>query len=364
MAADALSFKTYSMSDLKTKYANFMIPDFCIKVEGSQIQKSIQFPNLQVDEVRLKLSMDAAGALSFCVLNAYDLAGRCFVNDIKKKFVLGKIITAEIGYVGNLTEVFKGYIHSVTYEYSDSPVISVTALDFIRMMQENEVLKKTYKEQNPTEIFQSVMEKYNAICPDDSIKADSSNSQKDDLIQKGNDYRFVKDILCARECRDFYVLNGCAYFVDAEKKKSSVISLEWGKDILSFSHEKNYLDKCIQVNLADKSKQTQSIRIQKVIKGKDQKKVLTTPVIRNVSMEAEGTSQDALRQVKKAAVEELRSSVQCSGSCIGIPQIVPGRSLTITKMDQEIDGIYEIVSVEQHIGTDGFVTQFGLGGRY
>ena len=91
--------------------------------------------------------------------------------------------------------------------------------------------------------------------------------------------------------------------------------------------------------------------------------VTSSPVVRNMSMDAEGTVRDAMRQANKAAAEELRNSIRCEGSCIGLPQIIPGRSLKLTKLDKEIDGTYRVVSVEQNIGTDGFVTQFELGGK-
>ena len=60
--------------------------------------------------------------------------------------------------------------------------------------------------------------------------------------------------------------------------------------------------------------------------------------------------------------EERQKAVHCSRTCIGIPQIVPGRSLTIRKLDAWIDGTYEILSVEHRIDENGYTTQFELGG--
>ena len=54
------------------------------------------------------------------------------------------------------------------------------------------------------------------------------------IAQKGSDYSFVKDTLCRLECREFFVLAGKAYFIDASRKKQSVVSLEWGRDITFF----------------------------------------------------------------------------------------------------------------------------------
>lgn len=348
---------TYTMRDLRTKCGDFMIPDFCIKIEGSKIQKSVF-----IDNVAIKLSADAAGSLEFRILNAYDIEERCFDKSIKNKVQPGSKITAEIGYAGSLTQVFKGYIHSVHYEYTDVPEISVTAVDFVRLMQENEVLNKAYKDATPVDAFKEVMQFYQKICSSGDVKADASTQEKGLIIQKENDYTFVKNVLCAMDGKEFYVLNGKAYFIKVETKKSSLLDLEWGKDILSFSYEQQYLNKQIKVNLAEKEKTTGN-EYKKKVEGKNQKTVLSKPVVQNISMKSEGTEAEAKLQLKKAEDDALRASIRCSGTCIGLPQIVPGRALTIKNMDSSINGTYEIVAVQHSIGTDGFTTQFELGGK-
>ena len=80
------------------------------------------------------------------------------------------------------------------------------------------------------------------------------------------------------------------------------------------------------------------------------------------AIDSEGDAERAVLQVKKAVDEERQKAVHCSGTCIGIPQIVPGRSLTIRKLDAWIDGTYEILSVEHRIDENGYTTQFELGG--
>lgn len=350
-----------SMDTLQKKYGNFMTPDFRIKVDGVDAAKSL---NLRLDNVKVKLSMDAAGSLSFDILNAYDLEGRCFKSNIKKVFLPGSRITAEMGYAGNLESVFKGYIHTVNYEYTDVPMLTVTGLDVIRLMQENEGLPRSYQDMNGTDVFKEIMKKYAGLCPASDIKADASQAAKQPIItQKENDYQFIRNTLCAMECRDFYVLDGKAYFVDTNAKKTEILSMEWGKDLLSFSYEKNYLHKKLMVLSSDKDNEVKKIMYSTAVTGKKQKTVLSSPVIKNISMDSKGTMQDARIQAGKAAAEEKKQSLRCTGTCIGIPELVPGKSLTLKKLDGDLDGTYEILTVEQSAGSDGFVTQFELGGK-
>lgn len=350
-----------TMDSLQKKYGNFMTPDFRIKVDGVDVAKSL---NLHLDNVKVKLSMDAAGSLSFDILNAYDLKGRCFNSNVKKVFLPGGRITAEMGYAGNLKGVFQGYIHTVNYEYTDVPILTVTGLDVIRLMQENEGLPKSYQNMNGTDVFKEIMKKYAKICPASCIKADASEADKQPTItQKENDYQFIRNMLCAMECRDFYVLDGKAYFIDTNAKKTEILSMEWGKDLLSFSYEKNYLYKKLMILSADKDNEVKKLMYSTTVTGEKQKTVLSSPVIRNISIDSKSSMQDARMQAGKAAAEERKGSLRCTGTCIGIPELVPGKSLTLKKLDSDLDGTYEILSVEQSAGSDGFVTQFELGGK-
>ena len=114
--------------------------------------------------------------------------------------------------------------------------------------------------------------------------------------------------------------------------------------------------------MVDQNRQTKSLEKEMTFEGQHQKRVIPSPGIKNVSIDSEGDAERAVLQVKKAVDEERQKAVHCYGTCIGIPQIVPGRSLTIRKLDAWIDGTYEILSVEHRIDENGYTTQFELGG--
>ena len=127
---------TYSTENLRRDNGGFMIPDFSIEADGKQIRRSSKSGTLFIDSVQLKLSADASGSLTFDVLNAYDLEARKFSDKVKEMLKPGNAVSAKFGYAGNLVEIFSGYIHSVNYEYNDTPTISVTAVDMIRLMRQ------------------------------------------------------------------------------------------------------------------------------------------------------------------------------------------------------------------------------------
>ena len=134
-----------------------------------------------------------------------------------------------------MLDLFSGYIYSVNYEYSDTPRLSVTAMDLIRLMQENDGGGRIYTGKSYTEIFQEVMKRYRSMYKELKTDAPVNATEMRQMTQKGNDYTFVKDILCKMECRDFLVLAGKVYFMDA-LRKSHPFSLWSGGGIFFLFH--------------------------------------------------------------------------------------------------------------------------------
>ena len=66
---------------------------------------------------------------------------------------------------------------------------------------------------------------------------------------------------------------------------------------------------------------------------------------------------------KKEAEKEKKKSKYGSGSCIGIPELVPGRYIEIKKLDINGSSLKSILTEVRHsFGRDGYTTEFELGG--
>ncbi|MEG1459123.1 MAG: hypothetical protein RSJ40_07430, partial [Acetivibrio sp.] len=61
--------------------------------------------------------------------------------------------------------------------------------------------------------------------------------------------------------------------------------------------------------------------------------------------------------------ERLKKAQGGSGSCIGLPELVPGRYVKIAKFDKDADDTYFINKIEHSFSLgDGFSTQFEIAG--
>lgn len=339
------------------KYKNFMTPAIKIKCQGKDIISSLQ---AAVEDVSINLSLDHASSCSFTIVNAYDLKARTFYSKFKSQLVLGTVINVEIGYGSATTMVFKGYISEVSYEFREVPVISITALDVRRLMMESNARMIIHSVQSYSQAFSEVMKRYQKICT--SLVIDKTNEKLPNVTQRLPDYDFVAHELCRKADREFFVLAGKAYFRTPQKVTAPIMTLEWGKGLVAFARNALYYDGTVRVIGFDEANKKPLVAEEKVKGDPKQQTVISEP------QPTVTTDPDAyeLEQAKKRAKAEGNRNKQKSqggrGTCIGLPEIVPGRFIKLNKLDKDIDGTYYIKSVNHNLGADGFTTSFTIGG--
>lgn len=157
------------------------------------------------------------------------------------------------------------------------------------------------------------------------------------------------------------VFDDVVYFRRKSKRAAS-ITLTWGEDLISFSKESIYADRKVTVLGLLKDGKEAVTATETVKTENNMKQVVTGDVVQNISSPAsDSKDKAALKAAKKA--EELKKKKQSGhGTCVGIPQLVPGRPVAIAGLSSEINGEYMLKSVSHSFGSDGFQTSFEIGG--
>lgn len=347
---------TYTYSALAKKYKDFHTPAFKVKIGGHDVVASLK---LAVENLNIDLSMDASSTCTFTIINAYDIKARAFNKTVVSKLVLGAVVDVELGYLSATTVVFKGYISNVGVEFNGSPTMSITAMDVRRLMMDGKERSVKHDVRNYSDAFMEVMKRYSKITPYPVV--DKTDENLESVSQASSDYDFICALARASK-REFFVLAGRAYFRIPQKASQPVMTLEWGKDLLSFSRNSLYqvLDiKVIGFNDGNKAPVIGQHRgksdgpIKEVI-SQTQPTVIQDPLATDIKK--------AKKRAEAEAEERRKKSQSGSGSCIGLPEIVPGRFIALRKLDPAIDGNYYINGVTHSFGTDGFTTTFNIGG--
>ena len=347
---------TYTYDELVKAYDNFCTPSAAIYV-GNSTENIITAKNAAIDSMQIILSSEETAALRFRITNVFNLTNHSIGNEIKKMLSPGTIVKAALGYGSNLTTVFKGYVTEYKTVYRDAPVIDVTAVDFRKLLMENRREKYKYAENTYSEIFEQIITNYSGLY--DTLHVDAVE-EKGELIQSSTDYRFIKNELCKRADRTFFVVGGDVYFKKTDKNASPFLELEWGKSLISFQSGKSYYNEQIRAysSQADKTGNMCS---------KDIKTDRNTPSLTSQTKieewELGGELDNRMLQnwlEIRAQEKEMRMKT-AAGSVVGMPELVPGRYIHIKGVDSDDAGTYLIREVRHSLDSSGFTTDFLVG---
>lgn len=347
--------KTVSYSSLVKKYENFMVPAMVMKIDNKDVSR---MSGIYIAQVDVQLSIDSICSASFTLENVYKLQESSFFSNIKSNFQLGSIVSIELGYGSSTEPVFWGYIHELQYSFDEVASISVNALDMRRLMRMNQE-NRTFSDKSYSEIFKEVIGKYSKVYQ--STKVDTMTDKIERLAQNVNDYDFVLKELCKKANKEFYVLAGKVYFQDKNESKIPLITLKWGENLFSFHVNRRYCNEEIAVYGVD-GKDVVISKEQVVSDGK-MKKLTAKPLRRDIKGSNVDDKKGTQALARKEAQKRKRNAKDGSGSCIGIPELMPGRYIAIENLDVDGSDFKGYVTRVSHsFSESGFTTNFEFGG--
>ena len=345
---------TYTYSNLVKKYGQFRVPAAKLKIDGSELK------NVGLDNISATLSLEAASAVTFTVIGAYDRKSSGFRSDVKSKLKLGAKVSLSLGYGSSLTEVFQGFISGVGVNFSDTPTLSITAMDARRLMMEGSSREEVHVVTTYSAAFQEVIKRYSALCPKTQVDATDSN-EITQIVQRTSDYDFIVNNLAKKANREFFILGDTAYFREERKVKSPVMKLMWGESIISFSRNSLYQNlKITVIGFDPENKKTVTAQVtekaeeaQKAI-GAQHETVISDPDAQEVAK--------AKKRAEKEALSRKRKAQSGSVDCVGLPELVPGRFISLGGLDSDLNNDYYIKEVRHEFNSDGFYTKMEIGG--
>ncbi len=355
----------YKINDLSKKYKDFSVPTQVIKIKGKDLSSAgIVASNLSV-EVSVK---ESAGACTFDILNAYDLKSRSFNKDwLDSYFVLGNIVDVELGYVQTKL-VYKGYISLVSADFSESdyPKLSIECMDVKGlMMQDIKSEKKVYETYG--DAVKKVFNDYKSLAK--KVEIDKTPKLEHPIEQnRQSDYDFVLE-LSKKLNYEFFALGDTVYFREPRAITKPIITFEWGQYIMSFSRDIGLHSQVAEVIVRGYDTKNHKVvegkadKVKKAGKGSKEADGITK-LLKGAKVTIIDETITTADEAKKRAEAELdrrsMTFVQGKGSCIGLPELIPGRYLELKNFDPTIDNNYYITSVKHTFNESGFTTNFSV----
>ncbi len=355
---------SYQFKSLEEKYGGFRAPAFEVSLGGSKLDSAkFHFSSITVD-------IDAgpgAGGCSFTVEAQYDYEGSKWQNSLLDLVQVGEPIEIKAGYVEKKL-VFFGFVDDYTINYAAqaAPNITVNGIDakgFLMNAKDRKYMSQKSTSAVVKEILNDCVSKGYAK----KVKVGLINRDyAAELIQDGmDDYHFLL-MLAQIYNFSFLVINGEIIFDNLMKQTTSILELTLGVTLLSFSKTVSLRDQVGKV----------------VVYGIDPKTML--PIVGEADdTSASGAGKEAgdLARGFGAIVEKeinffVQTPEECkelaqarfdqraysfvtgTGRCVGIPELIPGRYITLKGFDKSANDKYFISKVTHEFNEDGYYTTF------
>lgn len=370
-----------TFSQLKSKYYDMVIPQALIELGGKQFEN--KSGDMIINDVHIELSAGfEASVATFNIYNVFDHQEGAFrFDEIKNQVVIGKNVTIKLGYQEKLETVFVGFVAAVSfcYENGSLPYIEVTAMDLKGIMMGGsyayqctagdygsavrEILQRTaYEKLKSAGGFAEV-----SVDDTPDKKQGGNNKETDYTIElvSESDYEFI--VKAAKKFNyEFFIDRGKVYFRKAKSNRSTLITLSTAAGITDFRVEYSLTGLVAEVEARAmdagqgkiiKSKQKYPQAGGRISTASNAKsllgggsKVFIDPTIR--------TQSDADSRAASLTEEMSYRLGSLEGTCIGLPELVPGRFMKIEGLGSPADNLFYLTHVVHDINdVTGFRTK-------
>lgn len=357
---------SYTFQALSSKYEDFRGPAFEIKVDGTAIRSA----GTPVVSLEVELSADgSAGGCHFTVESLYDFEHSKWINNLAKTIQVGAKLEITAGYVKQ-EEIFYGYVDEFAMEYHGSapPRLSVTGIDgFGFLMSCQEPVYGGQKE--PKKVVEDILQKavsagYAKKATVGSLGGFTVPTVKNRL----DDYKYLRQ-LAQRYCVSILCIDGELIFDDVIGNSSSLITLTVGAGLLEFHKRTSLRGQVGSVEIWGRDVNQSFIKglaNSVSIRGNGKTAVQLAPKFKQACLreynEYVRTEQECRTLAQSRLDAQALEFVSGGGTCMGMPELIPGRYITISGLDGDAEGTYFVCKVRHRLSEGGYFTSFEVKG--
>ncbi len=363
-----------TLKEYEQKCNGFDRPVARFKVNGSDVDgASLIYRNVTV-------TLTSGFEASDCTFEAVGQYSRFEAGELKldaalSSFVLGGKLEAFLGYgeASSAESAFVGYISAIELNMEgESTSMTVTAMDAKQFMMNSFRSERKKDIKKYSDAVSDVLKNYSSVYDGTVVEATQEIAAP---IEQHNqsDYDFVVSI--AKKLNYlFYVVAGKVYFVSYKKFTDSVLTVEPGGNLYYLRREVtlNKQVKSVTVRSNDQldpqtpfeGKATSVTAVGGGSKAGGESTKLINDTMEKIVVDNSIKSAAEAKERAQALLNELSMDfVRGEMEIAGIPKIIPGRFITVAKVNKDMNMDYFITHVVHHLDKDGFTTTIGFGGN-
>ncbi|MBU7005771.1 phage late control D family protein [Phosphitispora fastidiosa] len=332
--------------DLEKKYRSFYAPAFQVTVAGEELLRS----GVEISSVSVDNTLEGADSFSFVVDNSYDVVRR-ELKWMDRLFAPGSGVEIKMGYTDKFESLMVGLITSVkvTYPAGGLPSLEVSGFDLSNKMMKGKQSPPWPPDIKDSDIAGKIAAKYGlkSEVEDTGVKHPEVKQDQE------SDFDFLTR-LAQRNYYEFFVFGKTLYFRAPAYDKASVLTLEWGKTLVSFMPEINLREQVSEVEIRGWDAKAKKEIIGKATGGKESEKITERWRLPVYSQEE---ADNRARAILNRRAEGL---VKGSGESIGIPELLPGKNIELDSLGKQFSKTYYIERTNHSIGSSGYRTTFSV----
>lgn len=356
---------SYTFKALSTKYDEFRGPAFIIKVDGTKLD-STEYP---IDSLEVDLCADgSAGGCRFTIGGMYDLKQSEWLKKLTKTIQVGAKLEIQGGYVKK-EALFFGYVDECTLDYgTEAARITVSGVDGFGFLMN---CKEPYYggKKKPKLVVEELLKKAVSAGYAKSVKVGTLASSDVPLVKERlDDFKYLKQ-LAERYCVSLLCVNGELIFDDVVGTTKPIISLTMGVSLLEFQKRVSLQNQVGEVVVWGRDVNQKFIKgSAKSVKagGSGKTAVQLAPKFKTAVLreycEYVRTAEECTKLAQARLDSAAMSFVSGEGTCLGIPELIPGRYIEIDSQDKDAKGSYFISKVHHRFDQSGYRTTFEFKG--
>lgn len=357
------------LQDFSNSNGAFFAPAFLVKVDGQSLTHTL---GIAVTQVEVDLILGAAGRFSFTVANAFSAEQHAFMSGYRKPVLsllkFGTSIEVALGYgdFSKLPVLIKGIITEITTSFSEggSPELSVAGYDNLFPMTLGKQ-SRSWKKITDSGVVSKLANEY-GLTPD----IETTDEQHEQIEQnQESDFEFMKK-LAERNHFEFYVsAPNTLRFGKPRDQGDGVVTLLWGRTLLSFKPEANLAAQVSQVEVYGWDPQQKKAIVGKAEAGEESghdprrqsggerlKAVVRKPPVLQVRQPV-FTEAEAKRRAKAILNDHAKQFLTGEAESIGLPDLRPDRNITLGNLGDPFSKTYYIQQTTHKVDTGGYRTR-------
>ncbi|HEU4593528.1 MAG TPA: contractile injection system protein, VgrG/Pvc8 family [Pyrinomonadaceae bacterium] len=355
---------TKTITQLESEHRNFYAPAYKVVVNGQNLLTDLF---MEIASVQVDNTLKGADRFTFTVNSTFDFQYREFTH-LADIFAFGNSVEIYLGYqdISSLTLLHRGMVTAVqtSFPASGLPQINVSGYDLTYCMTKGK-RSRNWEKKKDSDVVAEVAREYglNPVTDDTLVEHPKIEQSQE------SDYQFLEK-LAERNGYELYAFDRELYFRPPASGEAAVVTLEWGKGLVSFAPEINISEQVSKVEVRGwdvmEKKEIVGVAGQGDEQGRETSRRSGAEFVKTICRDGGElkvrvpvySKQEAERRAEAILKRRSELLVQGGGESIGLPEILADTNVELKGLGKLFSKTYYVEQSTHTVSTSGYRTTF------